>query len=640
MISNKLIQLGDYYHILGPWTFGAFLLFFFLMDILGFAFRTRVLLARNPELRLLDWLLGLGLYVLFWFLLGFFIPPKSLPVLLSIVFLSGPLMPYYWKSRALPSLWNELKPCKFLFLVLIPFLPGALIRISLPPYYIDEVYYHFISIIDLNHLSTWKYTGNVYNMIPKIMEIFFILTFSVTKTYVVARMIHLLIPFTMLFFSIRVLTRLFDKTVAMIFVLTFLSLSTDMILNGSSGQVDVTNYSFNFLAILFGYAFLRFRQLEDLHYSVIFWGMTIGTKYSGLSSLASFLAVFVGYMVYRRELFFPLLKFRHLMKSAVLLLSFGGYWYLKNLILTGNPTFPFIFACHRWASSCDSNGGKYFAHWTQAVTPSNFYPILIQLFSFQKWILPIFLVSLLALVFLKKSRMRASASFFLALVAIEFLLLARSSGFYFRYHQHIQLILVLFIAIMTGQLISLAKSQANRKKLITCLGLFLAYGFAKHVKRTYICEQSITRADVKYALGQEDIHDYLRETRPETYPMIEWCEHPPEGKNVPLENYDPDVDRIGALMSPNPFLTNCQYARSAFPDNLDSSRVLDEARKQKLKFYFASTNPCLPREKVVIKVPGYEDAKALNLRKITNELVCHSQVRVPGYIYFFDSEKL
>ena len=69
--------------------------------------------------------------------------------------------------------------------------------------------------------------------------------------------------------------------------------------------------------------------------------------------------------------------------------------------------------------------------------------------------------------------------------------------------------------------------------------------------------------------------------------------------------------------------------------------LLDQARRQKLKFITASINQCFPDSQIGPKrgLRDDLDERTIYLRQLSNQFLCHSQEIIP-HLYYFDYEVL
>ena len=632
--SNELIHLSDYFQ---PFTLKTSLLLLtvlFYFDLLGFWVRKKVLGVAPPEYRVLDWLIGLATFVFEWFCLGFFIPPTEVPLALSALITIIPLAFFYKREGAGREIVSTKRDIAVVALLLGPLIPAVFVRASLPPYYSDEMAYHFISPAALQNISTWKFTEGLYGMLPRLVDTLYLLCFSLAKTQIIGRSIHFLILTTSLVFSVGVLKSRFGPAAALLFVASFLSLPQVITFTSTLGFVDVASYSFILLGTLLGVVFLREGGADLMILSGSFWAMALGTKYTGLTCFSVFIFIFAVSVITDWKKFQPVFTRSNCARALLASCGFGGYWYIKNLILTGNPIYPFIFPCYRWKRLCGS-GSSFFGSWTLPITVSNLPTLFAQLFDSQRYYYVLLGLSVMSLLL---PRLKNSRNISLSLVLLsggELLLLSRFSGFLIRYQQHIQLILLLMVAIALGTLIQSVQKKSGRLVLAAVILLPLAKSYRAAFLEAYTPFRAAERMEVSYALGKRDIFDFITYRMPKALPLLTWCDNPPGGKKVGLVRYDPDLIWYDDAAYMHQFFTNCYFEGWPLAISASPEEIIHEAKTKKLNFYLLSINRCMDPGHVIKKV-GNEDTTSLMLRKLNNFLVCHSREVFPNYVYQFD----
>ena len=608
------MPLSEYFQPLNPATISLFFLLFFSFDLWG-TFIKSFFFKRQPDTsRVINWLVGLGFFSLLWFLLRFFLPPNQLRVALTILALDLIALPHYLSSGELKKLATAWWQLKFPLLIIVPLFPAVFIKASLPPYYSDEMAYHFISPAQLAHLSTWRFDGDFYQSLPQVLDLFFVLAFALTKTYSVARLTIFAILATAMLFAFSSFKRLFGRLSAYFFIFAFFSLPQALVLTATVGFVDVAAYSFMLIGLVLLIEFFLNSSSPTLYLSSIFWGLALGTKYTSLSAFAAILPAAL-------LLIFSKIKLRNFAVLLLLLTVFGGYWYIKNWVAYGNPLYPMF-------------GGQtainFTGNWTTPVDLAHLRAILEGLFPGNRLLQIFILVTPLLVWFNRAPKVRIVSLFLVSSVVLELIILKYFSGFYARYHQHLQLWLLLLLSIQF----------TNRYRLIfLTIFLFLLVNFIQTVKITYQ-PSFLTRQEISYATGKLDIYGWVKAELPRVYDVIRWCENPPGGE-VPIVFVDPDMiwfEKDGYLRS---FLTNCYLEKDIPLEGVPVENLLDQARRQKLKFITASINQCLPDSQIGPKrgLRDDLDERTIYLRQLSNQFLCHSQEIIP-HLYYFDYEVL
>ncbi|MCX6705328.1 MAG: hypothetical protein NT162_03260 [Candidatus Woesebacteria bacterium] len=632
-----MLKLSDFFQPLNFQTLSYFLLLFIFFDVLGtFIKKIIVKPKKDNETRILNWIIGLGFFVFIWFILGFFIPPKGNPVLYSIPLLLVICLPTYIKEKKYLEFPKLLWSLKVPILIILPFLPAVFVKASLPPYYSDEMAYHFLSPSDINRMGVWAFDGGLYQNVPRLFDTFFILIFSITRTYSIVRLFHFSILATSMIFAYSTLKRDFGFWAGFIFVFAFFSIPDEIIFVSTLGFVDIATISFMLIGYLNIFEFVLRREKSALYMSAVFWGMALGTKYTPLTALFVLMIPVVYFVVRERSKFVTALKPRSLMLVAGILLIFGGYWYVKNLVIYGNPTYPFIFPCTRYASEWCGVTSKFFGDWTAKVTIANLKPIMESLFPASRVLLLTIFIMPVFLLFGKNRKIKQISIIITLAIVFEFVVFKFVSGFYARYHQHIQLLMLLLLSVQLGNTYKNKLISFLAAIILIILVIFVGQNYYREIKY-YNSLKFLTWPEINYSLGKLDIYGWVGQRLPRMVEALRWCEAPTEGKSTAIARFDPDMiwyEDDGFMRS---FLTNCNYENPP----LEGIRLEDFytlTKGGKMQFWTATPNKCMSQEKVA-KKHSYEGDRELYLRRLNNLIVCNSTEVKPN-LYYFDYDKL
>lgn len=325
-------MLNDFFapHNLG--NIFILLFFLFLWDISGWGIITQIFRLHIPGwLRPVIWCAGLGLevfFLFFWHLIWPFHP------LVIIVWVLAAALPFFrrYKKIQFSDLKQTFKKLSLPILMSVTLLPWIWIKTSLPPYLWDEMAYHYISPYKLLTEQHWQFDG-LYLNLPRLLDTGYTLLFTVTHTYASARLMHLAIYLSALACLYLFLRRSFPIAAVLSFAfLTFGQMP--LLIAATTGYVDAAAAGFIILTLL----------LLPMHpeLAAVFAGLAVGTKYNTVLPLT--LAVIPGLVILVRSHRF---RWRLLLSILGIFLIFGGYWYLKNLILFGNPIYPLGFTSSR-----------------------------------------------------------------------------------------------------------------------------------------------------------------------------------------------------------------------------------------------------------------------------------------------------
>src|SRR6185369_15566076 len=297
-----MLKLSDFFQPLNIVTLSYFFGLFIFFDIVGTFIKNKILNIKNDKYsRILNWLFGFGFFVFLWFVLSLFIPPSQTSISVSIVILFLITCFPYFKNQDYKKLFKSLWDLKVPILIIVPFLPALFVKASLPPYYGDEMAYHFLAPSSLLNITTVKYPGGIYADLPRILDFFWQQIFTLFHTYSIARLFHFTILATSMVYAYSIIKKNFSILPAFLFVFVFFSLPQDIILTSTLGYIDVGAYSFLLIGLISGIDFLVSRETDSLVLSGLFWAMNLGTKYTGISTFLSFVVMFVLFILIKRK---------------------------------------------------------------------------------------------------------------------------------------------------------------------------------------------------------------------------------------------------------------------------------------------------------------------------------------------------
>lgn len=640
-------KLSDFFQPLNLLSVFYFLLLFAFFDIFGTFIKSLFVKNKNidGQTRIGNWLIGLSMFVAIWFLLGFFVEPNRPNLLVSTGILLAISLPYYIKSKQIVKLVRQLKSLVLPILLFVPFLPSVFVKASLPPYYSDEMAYHFISPYALLHQLSdlWVFNGGVLTNAPRLMDTFYVLGFSLTRTYSVVRLVQFLVLVTTVLFVYLLIKKIFGWLPSALFVLIFLSMPLSLPFTATIGYVDVPAYCFMLLGLTLGLAFLVKKSDEYLFLSMAFWGMSIGTKYPSLIAFGIFVILFVSAYLFKYRNFKKIFNKKVIFTCTTLLLVLGGYWYIKNFVVYGNPIYPFFFHCWgKYAGDC-ANGSNFFGTWTMKINRGTILPILKELLPGSKILLYALVISP-TLVFLSKNKDKIFAMFLVvAFFGIEIIVLKYSSGFDIRYYQHMQFLLLFLIILAAdvrfkSELLRFIQFIFVSALVVVCLVMYVRN--AKYMNSLNF----INWNEINYALGRSSIYDWVKQRIPDMADATIWCEDPPNGP-VALARFDPDMIWYADAGFIRSYLLNCYWDNpSVSPSQWGDFQTI--AKDKKLVFWTVTPNKCLRSDKVVSGGEAKDSNENQNeiknlllMRKLNNAIICNSKEVLPN-LYYLDYKNI
>ena len=357
----------------------------FTFEVAGWGL-TKALKIKTPNfLRPAVWLLGLAQMVFLTFLSHFFTPYNGYLTLLFSTLLAWGWVKPYFKSKQperIKKIFYSLFPILILFL---PLTPLIFIKTSLPPHIWDEAVYHYISPYKLFNELTWHFR-NLYDNVPRLLDTAYISLFALTKSYAPARLLHFFVYFTSLS-SVYLFVKKYLGVFAGLLVFSVLTyLQIPLLIQSTWGYVDLGVTAFITFSLLSLVEYYIKKDINLIYFSLLFISLGLGTKYNALAPFLVISSLFLTQIIFEKHL--KNIKANKFLITILASLGLGGYWYIKNWIVTGNPIFPFFFNCK--IPGCGV--GQSFFDWTTALTLNNLPLITGQLLFNHQWLTPLSVV--------------------------------------------------------------------------------------------------------------------------------------------------------------------------------------------------------------------------------------------------------
>jgi hypothetical protein len=398
--------------------------------------------------------------------------------------------------------------------------------------------------------------------------------------------------------------------------------------------------------------------------AVIFAAMALGTKYTSMMFLFSSTISLIGFLVIsNNRSFFRSLRllvsdklalhkfktkyFRELFISALLGIVFGGYWYIKNLIISGNPIFPFMFKCWDGILQCPQTS-DFFSSWTTPFTLGNIELLKLSLFQTPQ----LFQLSVVAMTislflsFLFKNRKLLLISTFIPFTIISEILISHNFvGFELRYFSHWILLIPILISLPFGAFsVKYLKDKSRfEKSVVVVLSLYFVVmlfniALPQSIKGIQYFNklESLSDNDRWMARGKMSFVDWLHPFMPHMYPLITWCGEDRESHTT-FVTADPKLMYwTEGLMKV--FLVNCSmnFVKDVYTvTEANVSTVVDEYIRNNPNILIASSLTCIESKEAenahYIKSHPYMKGYIL----FNTELICRSK-EVQPRIYVID----
>lgn len=615
--------LSDFFQPLTPGMLAIFIFCLFVFDAIGIGTLKfiKINIDHLGPQRILVWLIGWGMLIFTWYVTGFFVSPTKVNVIISIIILALIFLPQYLIKREYLAITRLLINNKFFTLIFTPLVLLVFIEASRPPVEWDEMAYHFISPYSLRNLhSYWIFKGDLYFDLPRTLNLFYILSFSALHTYSFARLINFFVLITALFFTHLSIIKLFNKKSSIIFILLLLGIPQTLIQSATSGYVDMTANSLVLITLVNLLLFLTNTSKQNLFFTIIFSSLAAGVKYTSLLALGPIAAV-VGLIFFTKNIRHKFFRPNTILLSLLLFLAFGGYWYLKNLYLFGNPIFPFFLPCGSGTSALCSQNTSFFGEWTQKINFQTIIPIIYQLLGGNIVTMAALFVTPFLIFFNKNNRTRAISLIIIFLIITEFAIMSKFSGYLFRYNQHLQFFIVFLISIQLANKFS--SSFMAKFSSLFYLSIFLLT-IPYYIFSIYYNYINVNlKQDSLYAFGVTDIYDWTNIHLQKTSKFLRWCEAQPPESPTPVVQIDPDMIWYRYEGLSRIYLTNCYFSSPEFTTK-SIDKIDIEVEKSPVSLYMISLSGCQSDESLKPMSPE-ETNHIFTMRRTNNHLVCKSQ---------------
>lgn len=311
--------------------------------------KTKLIKKINPNfVSPLSVLLGYGLVSLSTLILSFFGPINKIIAyaLLLLIFVFR-YSDFLNLIRGLRISWNNIKSYDLwekilltgIFFCFIFYLTSALV----PPYRTDALAYHLPEAIGVSNNGIGfliKGTmGNFFKNLPANVEVMDATLYSLGG-FTPIHLVHYSILLAALFFIFKFTKECFDRPKALLAILLTFSLY-DLFVNGTNAYVDAVMISWEISGLLLLLLWCKSKEWAYLIISGFFYGMALGTKYNALYGILLAGLILLFFSIKSRSKIGIFIK--NILYFSLPILVVAGFWYFKNLILYGNPVYPFYF---------------------------------------------------------------------------------------------------------------------------------------------------------------------------------------------------------------------------------------------------------------------------------------------------------
>jgi len=630
-----MISLSQYFE---PHTFRNLLFFVYLLftfDIAGWGLTKFLRITPCKSLRPTLWFFGMAQTTFLMFLSHLFTFYNGQLLLLFSTLIILPWIKSYFHTNQHKELFRIVKDIKILLLIFLPLIPLVFVKTSLPPYVWDEAAYHYISPHDLFHQKTWSFHG-LYENLPRLLDTIYIHLFSLTKSYASARLLHFFIYFSLLITTYLFIKKQFNTIAALISFCVLSYLQIPLIIQSTWGYIDVATASFVTLAVLTLLHFTQKPSKNSFFLGILYLSIGIGIKYNALAPSIIIGLLFLIFIYLKR--YFYKIRIKEVITVILVGLFLGGYWYVKNWVVTGNPIYPFIFPCR--VSGCGV-GQSFFGSWTEPLTLGNL-PLIIKSVLFNHHLLtPAAVIIILFSLIITSKRNKKTLILLLGIVFGEYFLLSPFAGFEDRYFFHWNIILSVTFSIslyLTLKFFLIDKKFTLGIPIFLILAFLTIFVYGKKTITLYrdYLPDGINYYQTRFALGRADIKNWISLEFPEMKEFVFFCDDPPKNQPITYAWIDPDLIWYSRNGLVRVFMTNCKKVGNPFGE-MSIEEIITYAVDNQIEFIIPSLNPCTEADK--INMYGNEDDYKIYLRKLNNEIVCHSK-EVETNVYLFSPTTL
>jgi len=210
-----------------------------------------------------------------------------------------------------------------------------------PPYRTDALGYHLPEVKEITEhgIRVLWVEGNFFSNLPILMETFYALLYEISG-YTTINLAHYSILLTALLSIYGFIRYYFSHRAGLISILCVFSLY-ELFVNATNSYVDAAMLSYEIVGLFLLLFWMQTKERSLLILAGIFYGLSISIKYNGLYGL-----LIAGSLIILFSLFNKM-SFKEAVKSVLYfslpVLVFSSFWYVKNLVLYGNPVYPFYF---------------------------------------------------------------------------------------------------------------------------------------------------------------------------------------------------------------------------------------------------------------------------------------------------------
>jgi hypothetical protein len=288
----------------------------------------------------MGYFLGLGIFINGLIIIGLLGIFKIYPIIIYAVF---------WVIAAIligEKRWFLVYDVKVKWIIITGLLFFNYTVCFTPPHMWDEVAYHLPEINEIVKTGKLSFPlrGDIfYGSLPLAMEVLYLFGVVIGGTSLM-HVLHFTFFIFLIIFLYGYVERRYSQICAwwVIFLLFFLE---EFGSNVVSGYVDGAAAITEVVGFLIAVEWVESKNNKYLYLSSLMWGFSLAIKYSAIYTIPVYLAIiFLFYFfLYKPKVS---LLIRPFLICLLLAVFMGGFWYIKNLVMLGNPIFPYFFGHH------------------------------------------------------------------------------------------------------------------------------------------------------------------------------------------------------------------------------------------------------------------------------------------------------
>lgn len=625
------------------------IIFFLLLDIIGHGIAVRF---NFPKwLRLFYWVFGLAILVFTWFCLHFFIPFDSNLIWASLLMIALIDLKTYYLRRGIYSLFKEIIIFPLPLLFLYPVIKSLIISLSLPPHVWDEMAYHYISPYQLLNEQKWVFTSPLYpnslylyQMVPRLLDTAYSIGFSLTHTYILSRLIHFVIFLSGIFTIGNYLKNKLGYFSAIIFIFFSYYLTPSLFSASTTGYIDVGAATILIVMLLISIEFILKPSKGKFYSYSAMAGIALGIKYTTIGFVIANISTITFFLIfsdkknkYLKNLDTKRLISKYFLRFIIIVSIFGGYWYLKNLVLSGNPIYPFLFSCWKKFDCLEST--NFFGNWALKFNFENFDEIKKLLFINNDNLFKLTIYSFFIALYYSKVE-KNKHLFYIPVVTVvsfifEIVYSAPISGYIPRYFYHWSIYIVIFLSLPLRVLFKKQKNLFFLSTIVFNLMIHLYLISPWEISQINIKglndPEFITSEKRSFIRNNISIEDWIRIKFPKMNNIIiNVC-----GKPTLLKINVADSNLIWTssegLM--RIFMVNCDFEILSYKPNLTVEEYYTELKAAKTGQYFISHAECGDINEYI------NDPKISYYFDLNQKIICDSKIIKPNLYYFESTNK-